>query len=131
MKFPERLKKLRKEKNLYQKELAEILGVSRPTISQYEAGTRRPDNETLEKLADYFKVSIDYLLGRTDERSPVDKIKSAISDDQELMSFWDELSKRDDLRILLKQSKDLDPKHIRELLRHIKMIQEEEDERYN
>lgn len=131
MKFPERLKKLRKEKNLYQKELAEILGVSRPTISQYEAGTRRPDNETLEKLADYFKVSIDYLLGRTDERSPVDKIKSAISDDPELVEFFEQLKKREDLQLMFKQTRDLPPETIKQVIEIIKTFEKEQEERHS
>ena len=75
MNFPKRLKQLRMEKGLYQKEIANRIGVSRPTITQYETGTRTPDHETLQIIADYFAVSVDYLLGRTDERNPASKIK--------------------------------------------------------
>jgi len=64
--FAERLTKLRKAKKLTQQELADKLNISRATYAQYEIGRRKPDYETLEKLADYFNVSIDYLLGRTD-----------------------------------------------------------------
>jgi transcriptional regulator with XRE-family HTH domain len=131
MKFSDRLKKLRKEKNLYQKELAEHLGVSRPTITQYESGTRKPDNETLGKIADYFNVSIDYLLGRTNERSSADKIKKAISDDPELQDAWDQISKRENLQLLFKQTKDMDDSSIRQIIRVIKAIEEDEEKRYN
>lgn len=126
MKFPDRLKKLRKEKNLYQKELAEHLGVSRPTVTQYESGQRKPDNETLEKIADFFSVSIDYLLGRTNEKSSADKIKKALTDDPELSDAWEKISQREDLQLLFKQTKDMDESSIRQVIRIIKAIEDEE-----
>ncbi|SFL09482.1 helix-turn-helix domain-containing protein [Halanaerobium salsuginis] len=126
MKFSDRLKKLRKEKNLYQKELAEYLGVSRPTITQYESGARKPDNDTLEKIADHFNVTVDYLLGRTDERSPADKIKKAISDDPELQETWEQIFQRENLQLLFKQTKDLDDDAIKQIIRIIKAIEDEE-----
>lgn len=61
-----RIRQLRTEKKMTQKELGAILGVGKTTISQYESNTRKPDVETLKRLADYFCVSVDYLLGRTD-----------------------------------------------------------------
>ena len=69
MNFGERLKSLRHEKNLTQEEIAEILNVGRPTIAGYETKNKEPNYETLKKLADFFNVSIDYLLGRTDEKT--------------------------------------------------------------
>lgn len=66
--FDKRLKLLRNEKDLKQSELADILGVSNSTIGMYEQGRRYPDLDTLQKIADYFDVSVDYLLGRTDIR---------------------------------------------------------------
>lgn len=65
MKFPEVLKLLRQKNNLNQMELAKIIGVSRSAISMYESGQREPDFETLETIADYFNVSMDYLHGKT------------------------------------------------------------------
>lgn len=64
----ERLKELRAERALLQKDLAEKLGITQQSISFYEAGKREPDNELLGKFADFFNVSVDYLLGRTDIR---------------------------------------------------------------
>lgn len=63
--FGERLAKLRKEKGLTQEELAKALNITRSALSLYEIGKRDPDTETLKKMAEYFGVSIDYLLGRT------------------------------------------------------------------
>lgn len=64
--FPERLKELRKERRLYQRELAEMLGVSVRGYQCYETGEHEPGVKKLIALADYYKVSIDYLVGRTD-----------------------------------------------------------------
>lgn len=65
--FANRLKQLRIEKKLTQEELAYILKLSRHTITKYESGDREPDFKILTKIADYFNVSTDYLLGRIDE----------------------------------------------------------------
>lgn len=65
----ERLRLLRTEKKLSLRELGEKLNLSFVTIGQYERGERQPDNDTLVKLADFFEVSIDYLLGRVDDRN--------------------------------------------------------------
>lgn len=68
-----RLSQLRKEKNLLQKDIANFLGVAISTYSYWEKGLHDPDNETLKKLATYFGVSVDYLLGR-DERPLPDNL---------------------------------------------------------
>ena len=62
----ERLKSLRSENKITQRKLANDLNCSYSTIALYETGHRNPDNDTLKKLADYFDVSTDYLLGRSD-----------------------------------------------------------------
>ena len=64
-KFQNILKSLRVAKGLTQDELSKQLNISRSTIGMYEKGTREPDFETLELIADYFNVDTDYLLGRT------------------------------------------------------------------
>lgn len=64
--FSDRLKSLRAEKNLKQSELAAIIGVRNTAISMMESGERGPSAEVLCALADYFNVSLDYLVGRTD-----------------------------------------------------------------
>ena len=61
-----RLKELRKAKGVSQLKLAMDLNMNQNAISRYENGVRQADYETLIKFADYFKVSIDYLLERTD-----------------------------------------------------------------
>lgn len=62
--FAVTLKMLRLARGLTQQELAKQLGLSPVTISGYELGLREPSIEMLERIADYFGVSVDYLLGR-------------------------------------------------------------------
>jgi transcriptional regulator with XRE-family HTH domain len=61
-----RLKQLRKERGISQLKLAMDLNMNQNSISRYETGVRQADYVTLIKFADYFQVSIDYLLERTD-----------------------------------------------------------------
>ena len=66
-KFIYKLKELREEKGLQQKELAELLNVSKSTISGWEVGRNEPKQEMLIKIAAIFDVTTDYLLGREDD----------------------------------------------------------------
>lgn len=61
--FAKRLTNLREKKNLYQKDIAEIFNIEQATVSNWENGKRIPDSEMLIKLAKFFEVSVDYLLG--------------------------------------------------------------------
>lgn len=61
-----RLKELRKQHGISQLKLAMDLSINQNSISRYESGVREADYHTLIKLADYFQVSVDYLLERTD-----------------------------------------------------------------
>lgn len=66
-KLAQRLKSLRTEYNLKQGDFAELLGTSQQMVSAWESGKSSPDYQTLENIADYFCVSVDYLLGRKTE----------------------------------------------------------------
>lgn len=72
--FGEILTSLREERGIYQKELAAILKVSVGTVSNYENNIHFPDQEALLQLADYFGVTVDYLLGRTSYRYSLDAL---------------------------------------------------------
>ena len=67
-KFSERLKELRDEKTL--QEVADGVGITRVAMGYYEKGERKPDVEILFKIADYYKVSADYLIGLSDVKTP-------------------------------------------------------------
>lgn len=65
--FGTRLKELREEKNLTRDALAKKLNISYSAVSKYETNVRFPDKETLRQLADFFNITLDFLLGRTDD----------------------------------------------------------------
>ncbi|WP_434305458.1 helix-turn-helix domain-containing protein [Clostridium botulinum] len=67
----DRLKCERLRKDLNQTELAKFLNVSKQTVSNWENGNRIPDTLTLSKLADFFNCSVDYILGRSENRNGI------------------------------------------------------------
>lgn len=69
----ERLKGLREDKDLLQKDIAKLLDVTQVAYSCYEIGRRQIPLDALIKLAQYYNVSVDYILGLTDERKPYPK----------------------------------------------------------
>lgn len=69
MAYGERISELRTKMKLTQDELAKRIGITRAALSHYEKDRREPDYETLERIADFFDVQVDYLLGRTDSPS--------------------------------------------------------------
>lgn len=77
-----RIREIRKSKNLSQAKLANILDVSASTIGMYEQGRRKPDKDMLLKLAQVLDVSVDYLIGASDimERFDVDLLANEISE---------------------------------------------------
>lgn len=68
MKIKERMKELRKERNLRQEDIATELGIGITTYCRYELGMREPTVAILVRMADYYDVTTDYLLGRSDTR---------------------------------------------------------------
>lgn len=75
-----RIKILREELGLKQEELAKQLSVSPSTIGMYEINKREPNNELIIKLANFFNVSIDYLLGKTDVRNTGEIIDDVLNE---------------------------------------------------
>ena len=63
----ERLIQLKNERGLLQKDIARDVGLALRTYQYYETGQRKPDSDALIALADYFDVSLDYLVGRSDD----------------------------------------------------------------
>lgn len=70
-----RIKELREEKNISQLELAKKLNLTQQSISLYEKGDREPSIDVLKSIANFFNVSLDYLLGKSDIRNP-EELKS-------------------------------------------------------
>jgi transcriptional regulator with XRE-family HTH domain len=75
--FGRALKLLRTNRGLSQRQLAKELNVAPSTLAMYELDKREPDYATLRKIADYFEVTTDYLLGRSSTPYPIDKDKTA------------------------------------------------------
>lgn len=128
--------RLRQDKDITQKELAKLLHIDQSMISYYEKNKKRPSFEVLTKIADIFNVSIDYLMGRTDDPRPVEeitethrRIEEALAGDPDadaLLAFWKELKEREDLFLLFKQVRPLSDDSIRRVIRVIKAIEDEE-----
>lgn len=77
MNIGERIAQLRKSRSMSQFQLAKTLNIATSTLGMYETNRRKPNMEMLEKLADFFGVSIDYLLGReTTDKSDIDLDKA-------------------------------------------------------
>ena len=67
--FSKKIRNLRENKGINQEKLGKMLGLSASTVGMYEQGRRQPDNETLIKIAEFFDVSTDYLLGITEVKN--------------------------------------------------------------
>ena len=89
-----RLKELRKQINISQKQLADVVQISQQSINKYENHDVQPDLDTLMRLADYFNVSVDYLIGFSDyPRSFADQEDQALSSEELLfLSLLSKLS---------------------------------------
>lgn len=123
--FSETLRELRNKKGLTQDELAHILNVPSSNIRRYESDVHGiPRKERLEQFANYFGVSIDYLLGRSD-----DPAGPVITEEMKLDPFliFELVDKLTDDEIIkqyrhMADQKDLDEKIIRNHLQHIRLL---------
>lgn len=121
-----RIKELRRLNSLTQPELALKLNVSRQVISNWERGyTPTIDADYIAKMAKIFNCSSEYLI--TGKKTPEDIINSSIHDDQDLSEFFDEITKREELKLLFKQVKPLKDDTIKRIIKYIKIVEDEED----
>lgn len=104
--FGLRLRALRKEKNLKQSELGEMFGLSPSAIGSYERDLREPAYHHLVAFAQFFRVSIDYLLCRTDERMTVEDYRRI--DEYELV----DLMKKFQITLHGYELKDIDKRRV-------------------
>ena len=121
MDFAQRVKQLRKNKHLTGEQLGNILGITKTGISYWENGRSVPDNEMLLKLADFFDVSIDYLLGKTDIETKIDKstyygdydeVVEYLKDNPEHLDVYKRILNDDHFAVLFDKTKDLTPEEI-------------------
>ena len=122
MSFGKKLRSLREEKRLSQVELSKKLNITNQALSQYELGKRIPDAEMIIRIADFFDVSVDYLLDRTNERITVDNIKAILASDSAFARALDKLTTRKELQELFKITKDLSRERVEQIIRIIKAM---------
>lgn len=84
----DRLRKQRNRLKLTQEDIARKIGVARTTYAMYEQNSREPDYATLQKLADLFDVSVDYLLGRTNDPTPPGNSKPREEFEDPELGLW-------------------------------------------
>ena len=92
----ERIKKLREEKDISQKKLAKLLQLGQSTMSEYENGIKQPPISVLIQLADFFNVNIDYLLGRTNIRISMERLKQQLTTNSGSITIDDFIRLKDD-----------------------------------
>lgn len=103
------LKELRKQKSLSQTDLSKIIGVSVQAYQKYEYGTAEPTFDSICKLADFYGVTTDYLLGRKTQVSPIDQVSDIELEKRFLQAYFDLISPQlrskvwDELEQMLKE----------------------------
>ena len=90
-----KIRELRKEKGITQEQLADIIKVKKYTIGDWERNRTEPNINTLIAMADYFEVSTDYLLGRSDETGIVRSNANLAPDEAELLDLYRQMSFQD------------------------------------
>lgn len=118
MSFNERLRELRTKKELSQQQLATALGISKSAISMYEIGEREPDFETLEAIADFFNVDMNYLLG--------DDNKSTYYLDPEAAQIAQEVQARPELKVLFDASRNVSTDDLKFVIDMIDRLRKDE-----
>ena len=116
-----KIKELREKKNCTQTELGKKVGVGKTTISNYETDYSTPDIETIGLIADFFNVSTDFLLGRTE--NPDEEISDThyyINDDAREMA--QEIFDNPDLKVLFDASRNLEVEDIKFVTDFVKKI---------
>jgi len=98
MGFPKRLVNLREEKDMRQNELAAEIGIKSNNISKYEKGLSQPPIATLIKMAEYFEVSVDYLLGLSSIKNPYSADKFTPRE-AEIVAKYRKLTRENQIRI--------------------------------
>ena len=118
--FSDRLKYLRSTEDLTQRDLANKLGITSGAVGMYESGKRFPDNTILNKIADYFHVSTDYLLGRTDDPLPMRDVDQDLHDEHDYNKELEEFLKDNVTTAMFQDYGDWSEEEKRDLLQFLK-----------
>lgn len=120
-----RVKELRKQRNMTQEELGKVLDIQKAAISKYENGRAEPSTDVLKKMSALFGVSIDYLLGNSPAPSPE---SGGYYTDPDVAQITEELRTDPDKRILFDATKDLSKDDINTVLKIIEGLKAREKE---
>ena len=120
----ERIRELREERGLTQRELAEAIGIDRTAIAKYETGASGAKSEMLEKLATFFGVSTDYLLGRTGIRSPAQDDPG--SEEAEIRAYLQQIKDDPSTRMMFDLAKGATLEEIRATVAFLKALREQD-----
>ena len=120
----QRLRYLIKQSKSTQKEIATALGFSQQRFNYYANGQREPDSETLCAIADYFGVSVDYLLGR--EESPAPETRDG-SEDREIREYLQMIKDDPKYRIMFDLAKDASLEEIKATAAFLRALREQRD----
>ncbi len=120
-----RVKELRKQRNMTQEELGKVLDIQKAAISKYENGRAEPSTDVLKKMSALFGVSIDYLLGNSPYPSPE---SGGYYTDPDVAQITEELRTDPDKRILFDATKDLSKDDINTVLKIIEGLKAREKE---
>ena len=118
-----RLRELRLNKGLTMKQVGLALGLAESTISLYETEKRQPDISTLGRLADFFEVSVDYLLGR--EETPAPETHGG-SEDREIREYLQLVKDDPKYRMMFDLTKDATLEEIKATVAFLKALREQE-----
>lgn len=123
--FKNRLKELRTKRGLSQRALADDLHISKSAVSMYENGTREPDHETTELIADYFNVDVDYLLGRKDYTMQYVKVQpdgqsGEYYEDVTVQKIAETMRTNPESRIVFDAMSDLGPEDLKVIAKLVK-----------
>lgn len=110
--FQNVFRRLRTSSGLTQTEFAERIGISRSTIGMYETGAREPDFEILERIADFFNVDTDYLLGRTDKTALLPETVGKYYLNDETAEMAQQIFENKELRLLFDAARDAQPEDL-------------------
>ena len=132
MNYGEKLRYLRSRRGLSQKELTDRLQINRSTYARYETSATQPDFDTLSRLADFFDVTIDYLLGRSESASDnqITIAGQEINLTAEELQLFNELKKHPVMFHDLASDPEKKVKELLKMYKMKKMFLEEDEEDY-
>ena len=108
-----------KSQNIFPIEVRRALGISQSTMASWKSRGLTPKYETLSKIADYFGVSIDYLLGNTEQKE-----KPLVNEDEELTEYLDELKNRPEMKMLFSLAKGATKEDVEKAVKIIETLLE-------